>query len=403
MKKGQAFTDFILERDQEKISNQDDQTIGLDFIETVKQMGYPLKKAEDLVSTYLQPLFDSVLNFTGITPINSFKTVDNQEFYRALKEETINLIPPHLREYCVRLSDAYWNADKEEFLKLSDEDPIKFLTLFDSVKHITGMASYSAGAFSQHGNCIFIDVEKSERFNYYAFFNVFNKTEKIKQAHEEALSFQRGEYKYLLTEELAHSTHNGILKQNKERFGEFMELYEQFIQSLVTYPEDALNGFLPAAFSIEGTNIRFIPLKDLSKCEKLYIIITNLGLGAHRDFLKKLMLKKLPSELNKSFKRLARCYNMSSIPPCVGEGYSEVVVNGILSSDGDYQKFNVYAKEHLKKGDILPTLISYRMLGQNFVNRIYETLGKKTFMVVNQELPTIRELNNPSDYLTRIK
>ena len=404
MKKGEALTDVIIERTQEKISDQENHEIGLIFVETAKEKGYTLKKPEDLLSLYFQQLYDSVGSFTGITPTKSLKTVNSEEYYIAMRDEQLSIRPSHLREYCLRVSDAYWYADSEKFLELSNEDPIKFLSVFDNARHITKMAMLSTGTFSPHTNCIFIDIEKSEAFDYGVIFDISNKTGSIRQAHNEAISAQRGNYKYHLGEELAHSTHSGITKQRDERLNEFMEIYEQFIQNLVAFPENVLNSFLPTTLLIEGSKVHYIPLKDLSKCEKLYIIINTLGLDIRTDDLRKSVLKKLPSEMKRFHKRLTRFYMKSLIPWFVAEGYSKVVRDGILSSDEDYQKANMQIEGSLKKLDSWESsLISYRTLGENFVNKVYETLGRKTFRTLNKELPIVKELNDPSSYLSRTK
>jgi len=63
MKKGEALTDVIIERVQERASDEDNRSIGLDFKESAIEMGFSLKKPEDLLSLYFQQLYDSVGSF----------------------------------------------------------------------------------------------------------------------------------------------------------------------------------------------------------------------------------------------------------------------------------------------------------------------------------------------------
>jgi hypothetical protein len=219
---------------------------------------------------------------------------------------------------------------------------------------------------------------------------------------ESVKSGYMGAMKMTILEEIVHSVQNNLQRLNKTAVIQVNEINEELAKTILE-----LDGKTVSQLS-EYLQLMSVPEEFvIAKRANLFFMlnpdtfITNV-LGPDIMTYNKVdidpkILEFIPSLLEIYQRWLKPIQDQHAVSTTM-EGMAEFVVQNILKNDPDFQNYlstfigTDYSAYSVKKS-----------IGKEFTEKIFETIGKDTFMKLETNPPNTRELKDPQLYLNRIK
>jgi len=219
---------------------------------------------------------------------------------------------------------------------------------------------------------------------------------------ESVKSGYMGALKMTILEEIIHSVQNNLQRLNKEVVIQVNEINEELARTILELDDSTVSQLS------EYLQLQLVPEEFvIAKRANLFFMlnpdnfITNV-LGPDIMTYNKVdidpkILEFIPSLLE-IYQRWLKPIQAQHAVFTTMEGMAEFVVQNILKNDPDFQNYlstfigTDYSAYSVKKS-----------IGKEFTEKIFETIGKDTFMKLETNPPNTRELKDPQLYLNRIK
>jgi len=296
--------------------------------------------------------------------------------------------------------ELFYDESKNDQEKISDsikKDTTKYLVYSTYVKSYISKISITYGDFLD--NTIYLN--KFVLDNYPKII-LYKQRPPYEPNFESVKSGYMGAMKMTILEEIVHSVQNNLQRLNKTAVIQVNEINEELAKTILE-----LDGKTVSQLS-EYLQLMSVPEEFvIAKRANLFFMlnpdtfITNV-LGPDIMTYNKVdidpkILEFIPSLLEIYQRWLKPIQDQHAVSTTM-EGMAEFVVQNILKNDPDFQNYlstfigTDYSAYSVKKS-----------IGKEFTEKIFETIGKDTFMKLETNPPNTRELKDPQLYLNRIK
>jgi two-component sensor histidine kinase len=298
------------------------------------------------------------------------------------------------------VDELFYAVSKNDLGKISDnikKDTTKFLVYSTYVKSYISKISTTYGDF----------LDKTIYLNKFVLDNypkiiLYKQRPPYEPKFGSVKSGYMGALKMTILEEIIHSVQNNLQRLNKEAVIQVNEINEELAKTILE-----LDGKTVSQLS-EYLQLMSVPEEFvIAKRANLFFMlnpdtfITNV-LGPDIMTYNKVdidpkILEFIPSLLEIYQRWLKPIQDQHAVSTTM-EGMAEFVVQNILKNDPDFQNYlstfigTDYSAYSVKKS-----------IGKEFTEKIFETIGKDTFMKLETNPPNTRELKDPQLYLNRIK
>jgi len=298
------------------------------------------------------------------------------------------------------VDELFYAASKNDLEKISDsvkKDTTKFLVYSTYVIQYISKISITYGDFLD--NTIYLN--KFVLDNYPKII-LYKQRPPYEPKFESVNSGYMGALKMTILEEIIHSVQNNLQKLNKEAVIQVNGINEELAKTIMELDDKTVSQ-LSEYLQLQSVPEEFV----IAKRANLFFMlnpdnfITNV-LGPDIMTYNKVdidpkILEFIPSLLE-IYQRWLKPIQAQHAVFTTMEGMAEFVVQSILKNDPDFQNYlstfigTDYSAYSVKKS-----------IGKEFTEKIFETIGKDTFIKLETNPPNTRELKDPQSYLNRIK
>ena len=298
------------------------------------------------------------------------------------------------------VDELFYAVSKNDLEKISDsikKDTTKFLVYSTYVKSYISKISTTYGDFLD--NTIYLN--KFVLDNYPKII-LYKQRPPYEPKFESVNSGYMGALKMTILEEIIHSVQNNLQRLNKAAVIQVNEINEELAKTILEL-DDKIVSQLSEYLQLQLVPEEFV----IAKRANLFFMlnpdnfITNV-LGPDIMTYNKVdidpkILEFIPSLLEIYQRWLKPIQDQHAVFTTM-EGMAEFVVQNILKNDPDFQNYlstfigTDYSAYSVKKS-----------IGKEFTEKIFETLGRNTFIKLETNPPNTRELKEPQLYLNRIK
>jgi len=298
------------------------------------------------------------------------------------------------------VDELFYAVSKNDLEKISDnikKDTTKFLVYSTYVKSYISKISTTYGDFLD--NTIYLN--KFVLDNYPKII-LYKQRPPYEPKFESVNSGYMGALKMTILEEIVHSVQNNLQRLNKAAVIQVNEINEELAKTILEL-DDNIVSQLSEYLQLQSVPEEFV----IAKRANLFFMlnpdnfITNV-LGPDIMTYNKVDIDPKISEFVPSlleiYQRWLKPIQDQHAVFTTMEGMAEFVVQSILKNDPDFQNYlstfigTDYSAYSVKKS-----------IGKEFTEKIFETIGKDTFMKLETNPPNTRELKDPQLYLNRIK
>jgi len=298
------------------------------------------------------------------------------------------------------VDELFYAASKNDLEKISDsvkKDTTKFLVYSTYVIQYISKISITYGDFLD--NTIYLN-----RFvlDNYPKIILYKQRPPYEPKFESVNSGYMGALKMTILEEIVHSVQNNLQRLNKEAVIQVNGINEELAKTIMELDDKTVSQ-LSEYLQLQSVPEEFV----IAKRANLFFMlnpdnfITNV-LGPDIMTYNKVdidpkILEFIPSLLE-IYQRWLKPIQAQHAVFTTMEGMAEFVVQNILKDDPDFQNYlstfigTDYSAYSVKKS-----------IGKEFTEKIFESIGKDTFMKLETNPPNTRELKDPQLYLNRIK
>ena len=298
------------------------------------------------------------------------------------------------------VDELFYAASKNDLEKISDsvkKDTTKFLVYSTYVIQYISKISITYGDFLD--NTIYLN--KFVLDNYPKII-LYKQRPPYEPKFESVNSGYMGALKMTILEEIVHSVQNNLQRLNKEAVIRVNGINEELAKTIMELDDKTVSE-LSEYLQLQSVPEEFV----IAKRANLFFMlnpdnfITNV-LGPDIMTYNKVdidpkILEFIPSLLE-IYQRWLKPIQAQHAVFTTMEGMAEFVVQSILKNDPDFQNYlstfigTDYSAYSVKKS-----------IGKEFTEKIFETIGKDTFIKLETNPPNTRELKDPQLYLNRIK
>ena len=298
------------------------------------------------------------------------------------------------------VDELFYAASKNDLEKISDsikKDTTKFLVYSTYVKSYISKISITYGDFLD--NTIYLN--KFVLDNYPKII-LYKQRPPYEPKFESVNSGYMGALKMTILEEIVHSVQNNLQRLNKAAVIRVNGINEELAKTIMELDDKTVSQ-LSEYLQLQSVPEEFV----IAKRANLFFMlnpdnfITNV-LGPDIMTYNKVdidpkILEFIPSLLE-IYQRWLKPIQAQHAVFTTMEGMAEFVVQSILKNDPDFQNYlstfigTDYSAYSVKKS-----------IGKEFTEKIFETIGKDTFIKLETNPPNTRELKDPQLYLNRIK
>ena len=298
------------------------------------------------------------------------------------------------------VDELFYAASKNDLEKISDsvkKDTTKFLVYSTYVIQYISKISITYGDFLD--NTIYLN--KFVLDNYPKII-LYKQRPPYEPKFESVNSGYMGALKMTILEEIVHSVQNNLQRLNKEAVIRVNGINEELAKTIMELDDKTVSQ-LSEYLQLQSVPEEFV----IAKRANLFFMlnpdnfITNV-LGPDIMTYNKVdidpkILEFIPSLLE-IYQRWLKPIQAQHAVFTTMEGMAEFVVQNILKNDPDFQNYlstfigTDYSAYSIKKS-----------IGKEFTEKIFETIGKDTFIKLETNPPNTRELKDPQLYLNRIK
>jgi len=298
------------------------------------------------------------------------------------------------------VDELFYAASKNDLEKISDsvkKDTTKFLVYSTYVIQYISKISITYGDFLD--NTIYLN--KFVLDNYPKII-LYKQRPPYEPKFESVNSGYMGALKMTILEEIVHSVQNNLQRLNKAAVIRVNGINEELAKTIMELDDKTVSQ-LSEYLQLQSVPEEFV----IAKRANLFFMlnpdnfITNV-LGPDIMTYNKVdidpkILEFVPSLLE-IYQRWLKPIQAQHAVFTTMEGMAEFVVQNILKNDPDFQNYlstfigTDYSAYSVKKS-----------IGKEFTEKIFETIGKDTFMKLETNPPNTRELKDPQLYLNRIK
>ena len=298
------------------------------------------------------------------------------------------------------VDELFYAASKNDLEKISDsvkKDTTKFLVYSTYVIQYISKISITYGDFLD--NTIYLN--KFVLDNYPKII-LYKQRPPYEPKFESVNSGYMGALKMTILEEIVHSVQNNLQRLNKAAVIRVNGINEE-LAKIIMELDDKTVSQLSEYLQLQSVPEEFV----IAKRANLFFMlnpdnfITNV-LGPDIMTYNKVDIDPKISEFIPSlleiYQRWLKPIQDQHAVFTTMEGMAEFVVQSILKNDPDFQNYlstfigTDYSAYSVKKS-----------IGKEFTEKIFETIGKDTFMKLETNPPNTRELKDPQLYLNRIK
>jgi len=298
------------------------------------------------------------------------------------------------------VDELFYAASKNDLEKISDsvkKDTTKFLVYSTYVIQYISKISITYGDFLD--NTIYLN--KFVLDNYPKII-LYKQRPPYEPKFESVNSGYMGALKMTILEEIVHSVQNNLQRLNKAAVIQVNEINEELARTILELDDSTVSQLS------EYLQLQLVPEEFvIAKRANLFFMlnpdnfITNV-LGPDIMTYNKVDIDPKISEFVPSlleiYQRWLKPIQDQHAVFTTMEGMAEFVVQSILKNDPDFQNYlstfigTDYSAYSVKKS-----------IGKEFTEKIFETIGKDTFIKLETNPPNTRELKDPQLYLNRIK
>jgi len=298
------------------------------------------------------------------------------------------------------VDELFYAASKNDLDKISDsvkKDTTKFLVYSTYVIQYISKISITYGDFLD--NTIYLN--KFVLDNYPKII-LYKQRPPYEPKFESVNSGYMGALKMTILEEIVHSVQNNLQRLNKAAVIRVNGINEELAKTIMELDDKTVSQ-LSEYLQLQSVPEEFV----IAKRANLFFMlnpdnfITNV-LGPDIMTYNKVdidpkILEFIPSLLE-IYQRWLKPIQAQHAVFTTMEGMAEFVVQSILKNDPDFQNYlstfigTDYSAYSVKKS-----------IGKEFTEKIFETIGKDTFIKLETNPPNTRELKDPQLYLNRIK
>ena len=298
------------------------------------------------------------------------------------------------------VDELFYAASKNDLEKISDsvkKDTTKFLVYSTYVIQYISKISITYGDFLD--NTIYLN--KFVLDNYPKII-LYKQRPPYEPKFESVNSGYMGALKMTILEEIVHSVQNNLQRLNKAAVIRVNGINEELAKTIMELDDKTVSQ-LSEYLQLQSVPEEFV----IAKRANLFFMlnpdnfITNV-LGPDIMTYNKVdidpkILEFIPSLLE-IYQRWLKPIQAQHAVFTTMEGMAEFVVQSILKNDPDFQNYlstfigTDYSAYSVKKS-----------IGKEFTEKIFETIGKDTFIKLETNPPNTRELKDPQLYLNRIK
>jgi len=298
------------------------------------------------------------------------------------------------------VDELFYAVSKNDLEKISDsikKDTTKFLVYSTYVKSYISKISTTYGDFLD--NTIYLNKFVLDS---YPKIILYKQRPPYEPKSESVKSGYMGALKMTILEEIVHSVQNNLQRLNKVAVIQVNEINEELARTILEL-DDSTVSQLSEYLQLQSVPEEFV----IAKRANLFFMlnpdnfITNV-LGPDIMTYNKVDIDPKISEFVPSlleiYQRWLKPIQDQHAVFTTMEGMAEFVVQSILKNDPDFQNYlstfigTDYSAYSVKKS-----------IGKEFTEKIFETIGKDTFMKLETNPPNTRELKDPQLYLNRIK
>jgi len=298
------------------------------------------------------------------------------------------------------VDELFYAASKNDLGKISDsvkKDTTKFLVYSTYVIQYISKISITYGDFLD--NTIYLN--KFVLDNYPKII-LYKQRPPYEPKFGSVKSGYMGALKMTILEEIVHSVQNNLQRLNKAAVIRVNGINEELAKTIMELDDKTVSR-LSEYLQLQSVPEEFV----IAKRANLFFMlnpdnfITNvLGpdiMTYNKVDIDSKILEFIPSLLE-IYQRWLKPIQDQHAAFTTMEGMAEFVVQNILKNDPDFQNYlstfigTDYSAYSVKKS-----------IGKEFTEKIFESIGKDTFMKLETNPPNTRELKDPQLYLNRIK
>jgi len=352
---------------------------------------------EKIAQTLLPDLIQRVNDYMGlsVSPDLSIVSLELEELKRFKGKKVFTT--KAAQQF---VDELFYAASKNDLAKISDsvkKDTTKFLVYSTYVIQYISKISITYGDFLD--NTIYLN--KFVLDNYPKII-LYKQRPPYEPKFESVNSGYMGALKMTILEEIVHSVQNNLQRLNKEAVIQVNRINEELAKTIMELDDKTVSQ-LSEYLQLQSVPEEFV----IAKRANLFLMlnpdnfITNV-LGPDIMTYNKVdidpkILEFIPSLLE-IYQRWLKPIQAQHAVFTTMEGMAEFVVQNILKDDPDFQNYlstfigTDYSAYSVKKS-----------IGKEFTEKIFESIGKDTFMKLETNPPNTRELKDPQLYLNRIK